>query len=140
MSARQLYNIETDTLITLNPKNLGLGVKGVYSQFYFLKTEEFAILYFLCVSRPYAVRYKEFAKALEDIGICYPGNKKFNKDISDFKKLLLSYGVKELIVKVRGYGYKISNKWLPPELHKKEVNKNRFNKIIKLVQTIVKPS
>ncbi|MDF3048314.1 MAG: hypothetical protein K0R73_1432 [Candidatus Midichloriaceae bacterium] len=136
MSARQLYNIETDTLITLNPKNLGLGVKGVYSQFYFLKKEEFVILYFLCISRPHTVSYKDFAEALEDMGICYPGNKKFSKDILGFKRLLFSYGVKDLIVKVRGRGYKISNKWVPPELHRKEGRKSRFTKVIRLVQTV----
>ncbi|MCE2992295.1 MAG: hypothetical protein LW825_05180 [Candidatus Jidaibacter sp.] len=136
MSARQLYNIETDTLITLNPKNLGLGVKGVYSQCYFLKKEDFAILYFLCISRPHVVGYKDFSRAFEDIGIQYPGNKKFDKNISNFKKLLVSYGVKDLIVKVRGYGYVISNKWVPPELNKKEARNTRFNKLIRLVETV----
>lgn len=136
MDSRQLYNIETDTLIKLNPKNLGLTVKNGYVQQYFLNKTQFAISYFLCISRPHVVEYKDFKRVLEDIGIAYPGNKKFTQEVSAFKKLLASYGVRDLIVKVRGHGYTISNKWVPPEQHTTNSRKERSDRFIKLVEII----
>ncbi len=133
MDCIQLYNIETGTLIKLNPKNLGLTVNDGYVQQYFLSKPQFAIIYFLCISRPHIVEYNDFKRALEDIGLTYPGNKKFIHEVSVLKKILVSYGVKALIVKVRGHGYTISNKWVPPEQHTESFRKERFARFIKLV-------
>ncbi len=139
MESRQLYNIETETLIKLNPKNLGLTVKNSYIQQYFLSKDQFAVVYFLCISRPHVVEYKDFKRVIEDIGLVYQGKKEFTKYMSVFRKLLMSYGVHDLIVKVRGFGYTISNKWVPPELHTENSRKLRSAKFIKLVE-IVFPS
>jgi DNA-binding winged helix-turn-helix (wHTH) protein len=136
VDSKQLYNIETDTLIKLTPKDLGLMVKNAYVQQYFLNKDQFAILYFLCISCPHVVKYDDFKKVLEDIGLTYQGKKEFTKYMNNLKKVLKMYKVHDLIIKVGEFGYAISNKWVPPEFHTTSSRKLRSAKFIKLLEAI----
>ena len=114
MGNKQLYNIETDTLVTLYRKNMILEVKHDFTQIYHLKKTEFAIIYLLAISHPHIVNYKDFLHVLESLGEDILLIKQLDKLISVLKKELKSYGVKDFIIKVKRTGYAISNKWVVP--------------------------
>lgn len=133
MECRQLYNIEDDTLVTFHPKKLCLEVKNNFSQCYFLDREAFAVLYYLVISYPHPSSHKDIKEMLEDLDIEYPGNVKFDKYMQLLKRLLLAYGIKDMITYVKGYGYAINNKWVPPENHTKKQRKERHLRLLKLI-------
>lgn len=137
MNIRQLYNIETDTLLALNPKDLSFHVKGEFSHFYFASVEKFAIVYFLFNAYPHVVSYKEFSIIFDELHLECKDRRAFDKRMTAIKKELTSHGVKDLIVKVRGHGYGISNKWVPPEQNTESKRKARFAKLSKLLGVVL---
>ena len=136
MENKQLYNIEDDVLIILSPENFELTVKSDFTQSYFLQVFEFTILYYLSITHPNAVEFKDFKHILNDLGLEYPGKKSFIIQMNNFKNTLKSYGVKNIIVKIKDYGYIISNKWVAPELHTKVQRKQRLISHAKLLTPI----
>lgn len=131
-----LVNIEDETLISLDPKGLVLEVKESFSHVHYLSKEHFAFLYFLAQSRPHAVHYKQLKEIFDVIDVHFENRKMLDKDISNFKRELRSYGVRNLVEKVKKVGYCISNKWVSPEEHTKEASKKRWDSLAKLVNVI----
>lgn len=132
MYMKHLYNIETDTLLSLDPSSSSIQVKNSFMQTYFLSIERFTVIYFLFNAYPHIVTYKEFHAIFDEIAISYGDKKKFDKNMTALKKELSSCGVKNLISKVRGHGYCISNKWVPPEQNTESKKKERFARLTKL--------
>jgi tetrahydromethanopterin S-methyltransferase subunit A len=115
MEVKQLYHIDNDTLISMYPKGMILEVKKEYTLTYRMDKLPFAILFLLSISHPHIVTYEEISDILESIDIELKDVDKINKKVVRLRKELKSYGVKHLIVSVKGVGYAISNKWVEPQ-------------------------
>lgn len=136
MEIKKLYNIETDTLIILNPHNFELLIKKDFIQTCYLEIEQFTIIYFMCICHPNAVKFNDFKTVLTDLGFKYPGKKVFINHMSDLKKGLYKHGIKDFIIKVQGYGYIISNKWVFPDDNSENLRKHKFSNFNKLLEFI----
>ncbi len=126
MESKQLYSLETNTLLTLHPKTLTIEVRQQFSQLYYLETNEFAVLYLLAECRPRVRTYSDIISSLPNIEIA--SKKELMAGMTKLRSKLLSFKVKNLIVHARGKGYAISDKWLEPA----ECEDNKmFNNILK---------
>jgi len=114
MRNKSLYHIDTDTLITLNPKGMILEVKREFSLTFRLDKTRFTALYLLCISHPHVVSYTEITDIMETVDIDLKSKKDINTVIKELKTELKSYQVKNLIIGIRGTGFAISNKWVEP--------------------------
>ncbi|MCE2993342.1 MAG: helix-turn-helix domain-containing protein [Alphaproteobacteria bacterium] len=132
-----LVNIEDETLISLDPKGMILEVRKSFSHTHYLSKERFAFLYFLAESRPHAVHYKQLKEIFDMIGVHFESRKMLDKEISNLKRELKSFGVHNLVVKVKKVGYCLSNKWISPEECTQEASKKRWDSLAKLVNIIV---
>lgn len=114
MDCKQLYHMDTNTLISLYPKGMILEIKRDYVTTYRLEKTKFAILLLLTISHPHVVTYQEISEVLESVDINITEISKLNKKVKGLQKELKSYGVKNLIITIKGIGYAISNKWIEP--------------------------
>jgi len=114
MRNKSLYHIDTDTLITLNPKGMILEVKKEFSLTFRLDKTKFTVLYLLCISHPHVVSYAEITEILETVDIELKSKKSINTLIKDLRAELKSYQIRNLIINIRGTGFAISNKWVEP--------------------------
>lgn len=114
MKCKQLYNVNKDILISLYPKDLVLEVKKDFATAYHLDKTNFTILYALAISHPHVVTYEEISKILDSVDIELKEFTLITKQLQLLKKELMSYGINNLIISIRGVGYAISNKWVEP--------------------------
>lgn len=114
MRCKSLYHIDTDTLITLNPKGMILEVKSGYTIDCRMEKTKFTVLYLLCISHPHVVSYEEITDILETVDIELKKKSGINAVIKELRAELKSYKVKNLISTIRGTGFVISNKWVEP--------------------------
>jgi len=135
---KRLYNIETDTLITLYPKSMVIEVKRDFIQSYHLNKTDFTILYLLVILHPGIVTYQDFFYAFSKAGIDISSNKDIDKIIIKLRKELRSYKVKNFIIKIKKTGYAISNKWIEPSEATEIKRKQKFLKVIKKFLTAFK--
>lgn len=115
MEFKQLYNIETDILITLHRKGMILEVRSAFTQTHRLDKLNFTILFLLAISHPYMVSYEEIIQVLEAVNInTIQKHKDVDSKISNLKKDLHKLGIKNLVIKYKKIGFAISNKWIEP--------------------------
>lgn len=114
MKCKQLYHIDSNTLISLYPKGMILEVKKDFSITYRMQKSKFAILLLLAISHPHIVTYQEVSEILESVDIKVNDVSKLDKEIRKLKKELKSYNVRNLVISIKGVGYAISNKWVEP--------------------------
>lgn len=131
MEVKQLYHIDSDTLISMYPRGMILEVKKGYTLTYRMEKRPFSILFLLSISHPHVVTYEEISDILDSIGIELKDVDKINKKVIKLKKELKSYGVKNLIVSVKGVGYAISNKWVEPQSLRACFKNNQVTNYIK---------
>jgi hypothetical protein len=131
---KQLYNIETDTLITLYPKPMVLEVKQDFIQTYHLDKFNFTVIYLLAVSRPNIVTYQDFFHAFNKIDIDIKSQKPLDLLIIKLKKELKDYSIKDFIIKIKKTGYTISNKWVEPC---SMMQSKRNQKFLKIMQRLI---
>ena len=129
MECKQLYNIDTNTLIILYPKGMILEVRDSFIHAYPMEKERFTVLYLLGVSYPHVVTYTEIIDILSSVDIEIE-TKKLKLLVKDLKKELRGYNVRNLIVSIKKTGYAISNKWVEPN----SVHERKDNKLINYVR------
>lgn len=128
---KQLYHMGSDTLITLFPKGMILEVKQKYTLSYRMEKVPFSILFLLAISHPHVVQYKEISEVLESVDIELKDVDDISKNIKKLKKELKSYGVKKLIINVKGVGYAISNEWVEPQSLRANFRRGQLTNYIK---------
>jgi DNA-binding winged helix-turn-helix (wHTH) protein len=131
MQVRQLYNIETDTLLTIHPKGGMIEVRNGFTASYCLPLQEFSFIFVLCSTHPEIITNYQLIEVFKIIG-CPVADKKELKTIAkklraDLKKL----GIRDLIVEVRRIGFVVSNKWVTPIDADKYKQKSRITNYIK---------
>jgi DNA-binding winged helix-turn-helix (wHTH) protein len=131
MNTKQLYHMASDTLITLHPKGMIVEVKSEFTLCYRMEKMPFSILFLLAISHPHIVTYKEISEVLESVNIELKDVDKIDKAIKVLKKELKSYGIKKLIIVVRGVGYAISNEWVEPQSLRANFKKGQITNYIK---------
>lgn len=131
MDCKQLYHMDTDTLISLYPKGMILEVKKSYVTTYRMEKTKFAILLLLTISHPHVVTYQEVSEVLETVDIKIVDINKLSKKVKSLQKELKSYGIKNLIITIKGVGYAISNKWIEPIGIPTRKKNNAFMKYIR---------
>lgn len=130
MTVIQFKNIETARLVTLDLDLKVLSSDGV--EVYIQDVATFTILKHFFLSTETIIRYdfiasiiKEY-KSISHMNDC-SDNIIANKYIFKVRNILKSLRVENFIVTVRGFGYKISNKWLSLVDKKSDINsKNNF--------------
>jgi len=140
MKTKQLYHINSDTLISLSPKGMILDVRQKYSITYRMKKVPFSMLFLLAISHPHVCTYKEISEVLSSVDIDLSDVKQINKCIKELKADLKSYGVKKIIVNVKGVGYAISNEWVEPQSLKTNFKTNNIQEYIKKLCGVVTSS
>jgi DNA-binding winged helix-turn-helix (wHTH) protein len=139
MSSKQLYHIETNTLIILYPKGMILEVRCRHNAIYNMDKTAFSILYLLCISHPHLVKYDEILEILESIQITDMDVTKLDKEVTKLKKYLKKCGVKNLIINIKGMGYTISNSWVEPGAIRNKTTKNKFSTYFKKIWKVAMP-
>lgn len=129
MECKQLYNIDTNTLISLYPRAMILEVRDSFIHSYPMEKERFTVLYLLSVSHPHVVTYAEIIDILTSVDIEVE-TKKLKLLVKTLKQELRNYGVRNLIVSIKNTGYAISNKWVEPN----SVYERKDNKLINYVR------
>ena len=133
MEQKRLYNIETDTLIILTPKDLSLEIAGDYIQIHYLAKPKFATIYCLALSKPHIVYHDDFQKMFHDIDIQYESNKEFDKFVKSLENELSGLGVKNLISHIKKHGYAIGTQWVFPHENTKKYKRTRLLKYLKMI-------
>jgi hypothetical protein len=136
MEPLHLLNIESDTLVSLHPKDFAIEIKALFSKVLFFEQHQFMVIYILFLAHPHALMYNDFIDVISKYNSEIANHKAVDKLITDLKFNMKEAGIKDLIIKFKSKGYGISNKWVRPIDASKQSVRRRFLKIVRFCKAL----